>query len=260
MRKVILMSAILAAFSGYAFAGQHYDACLHQEKALRSKEADRCSGFQYLFNPSDCFATRKSLKEFNEGKCTKIGMAENSIRVPAASKLASETISISLGVKNEVPIQQEVQVAQNLKERITATGAANTESEACRKQEKELKEREADRCSGIKYTFNPSGCFSARRMLKEFSEGKCRKTAVDDKELLQGQSKQIMPASIPATVIKNPPASPQSAVNQMKVPIADTAPKQTGETEKLKEENVRIKAENERLRAEIEQLRRIINK
>jgi hypothetical protein len=255
--NVIHSFVILAAFSGNAFAGQHYDACLQQEQTLRSKEAGRCSGLQYLFNPSDCFVTRKALKEFNDGKCVKIGRAENAIKVPVASKLTSETVPAVSGVKNEVPIQPEVKVAQDLTERIITTVPANPELDACRKQEKELNAKETDQCSGIKYTFNPSGCFSARRMLKEFNEGKCRKTAVEDKEFLQEKSKRILPAAKPASVIINSTVTVQPAT---KASIADTEPKQTGETEKLREENARVKAENERLRVEMEQLRRKINK
>ncbi len=257
MSRTIVMMLIMAAFSVNAFGEQDYDACLKQQQSLKSKEFSSCSGLQYLFNPSGCFATRKALKEFDEGKCTKIGRVEKILPGPIPSKASSEPAKSLSELKNEVPLSPEVKVRQSVPERIIATVPDNPELDACRKQEQELKSKEIDQCSGIKYTFNPSGCFSARRILKEFEESRCRKIEVADKASFNENSNKTIPKDPP--VVAAPVTSPLR-VNPSITPAADTLPKQPGETEKLREENARIKAENDKLKAEMEQLRRSISK
>jgi hypothetical protein len=223
---------------------------------LRSKEAGNCSGLPYLFNPSGCFASRKALKEFDEGKCTKIGRAEKALRTPPSKASSGPARNIS-ALKNEVPPPPEGKVRPDAPERIIAPVSANPELSACRKQEQELRGKEADHCSGIKYTFNPSGCFSARRMLREFEEGRCRKIEAAEKGSLKENSNKTIPKELPVAA---PAVTSPLRVNPSITPVADTLPRQAGETEKLREENVRIKAENEKLKSEMEQLRRNSNK
>jgi hypothetical protein len=76
MKTILTMTALFILISGNARAGNQYDACINQEKALKTKEAGDCSGFRYLLDPSSCFKTRKALKEYTDGKCTALGTAE----------------------------------------------------------------------------------------------------------------------------------------------------------------------------------------
>lgn len=77
MRIVLTVSALFLLLSGNVLAGSEYDRCIKEEKSLKAREADACSGFSYLVNPSGCFAIQKTLKEYTStGKCKKIGVAE----------------------------------------------------------------------------------------------------------------------------------------------------------------------------------------
>lgn len=73
---VTICALILCAATGSAMAGSGYDACLQEEKELKSKETASCGGLSYLLNPSPCYATRRALKEYKAGKCREIGVAE----------------------------------------------------------------------------------------------------------------------------------------------------------------------------------------
>lgn len=77
MKNILIATALLLPIPGTALAGNSYDDCIKEERALKAKEADDCSGLKYMFNPSGCFATRKVITERTAGKCKKIGMEEN---------------------------------------------------------------------------------------------------------------------------------------------------------------------------------------
>jgi hypothetical protein len=89
MKSIITISAMLLLISGNVLAGSEYDKCIQEENALKAEEASNCNGFSYVFNPSGCFATQKTLKQYTStDQCKKIGIAENvdltiSLVVPA---------------------------------------------------------------------------------------------------------------------------------------------------------------------------------
>jgi hypothetical protein len=77
MKKILALSALFLLVSGPALAGNGYDTCIKEEKALKVREKGDCSGMSYLLNPSGCFATRRIIKEYAAGKCRRIGETEN---------------------------------------------------------------------------------------------------------------------------------------------------------------------------------------
>ncbi|HEY6871647.1 MAG TPA: hypothetical protein VI298_02850 [Geobacteraceae bacterium] len=119
--------------------------------------------------------------------------------------------------------------------------------DTCVQEEQTLRAQEKDRCSGLRYILNPSGCFAAQKALKAHREGKCRDI------IRAGETKAapIPPAAPPpvSAPARPAPASPRTT---------DAAKEQgTGaeqECDRLKAENARLRAEIERLRAEIDQL------
>ena len=86
MKKFITIAAMVLLPSGSALAGDGYDRCVREEKALRAEVVDSCSGLRYLFNPSGCFAARKAVKGYDSDRCKKIGEAE---KVALPSPLAA---------------------------------------------------------------------------------------------------------------------------------------------------------------------------
>jgi len=132
---------------------------------------------------------------------------------------------------------------------ITGTALAGSGYDNCIKEEKALKAEEVSACGGLSYLLNPSSCFAKRKLLKEYSAGKCRKIGAaenvdfsavtvipEKKDIIIGTGSRVStPAS--ATAIKAAPGAVQ------------------GETtlEQLKEENTRLKAEVIRLTTELEQ-------
>ena len=109
MKRILLFSSLTLFISGTALAGGDYDTCIREEKSLRAREADDCSGMRYLFNPSGCFAAKRILKEHAAGACSefvragRVGQtAPHLIQekktapvavIPATSKPTSRTIS-----------------------------------------------------------------------------------------------------------------------------------------------------------------------
>jgi hypothetical protein len=92
MMKTLIAVALAVLAAGTALAGSGYDRCLGEEKELRAREADRCSGLAYTFNPSACFAARKALAPYDSGRCRAIGREENvqpQEPAPAAAEKAS---------------------------------------------------------------------------------------------------------------------------------------------------------------------------
>lgn len=77
MKKVPAMVAMVLLSSGSVLAGDGYDRCVKEEKALRAEVVDSCSGMRYLFNPSGCFAAQKAVKDYDNDRCRKIGEAES---------------------------------------------------------------------------------------------------------------------------------------------------------------------------------------
>jgi hypothetical protein len=76
--KILMAASALSLFlAGNALAGSGYDSCIREEKALKAREVEECSGLSYLLNPSACFATQRILKEYKAGKCRQVGIAEN---------------------------------------------------------------------------------------------------------------------------------------------------------------------------------------
>lgn len=117
MRINLILSALLLLISGNVLAGSEYDNCIKEQNTLKTQEVSNCSGLNYLFNPSACFATRRVLKEYiSTGKCKKIGISENvNFSVPPVipAKKASSVSSVD-GVnpaavktsESEVPQQE----------------------------------------------------------------------------------------------------------------------------------------------------------
>jgi hypothetical protein len=142
-----------------------------------------------------------------------------------------------------------------------APAAESPESLACSSKEKELRLKESDLCTGIKYLLNPSACFSTRKLLKEYDEGKCRTVRPHDKPIGREQAEKKTPAMSepqPTGPSTGPAVSPLTAAP---VPASSASTeKPLGETEKLRIENERFRAENERLKDELERLRKSTGK
>ena len=111
----------------------------------------------------------------------------------------------------------------------------------CAEQEKALRTRAVEACSGLSYLFNPSGCFIAEKALKAFDAAECR-TAVP-----------------PVPAVHEPPRTVTAAVPSPGCDMPEKALKETASAgeglAELKAENARLKAEIERLRAELDLLR-----
>lgn len=118
------------------------------------------------------------------------------------------------------------------------TASAGTIHDSCIAEEKALRAEASDRCSGLSYLFNPSGCFIAEKALKTF-EGKCRPMKTE------AEPQQSMGEAVPTS---------GSDSGQEKAPHEALVPELN--MEQLKAENTRLKAEIVRLKAEMEQLRR----
>jgi len=119
--------------------------------------------------------------------------------------------------------------------------------DTCVQEEKTLLAQEKERCSGLSYILNPSGCFAAQKALREQQGGKCR-DIIREGEIKAAPIPPFAPPIVP-TPAQTTPAPARTT---------DAAEKPGGGTEqecsRLKTENVRLRAEIERLRAEIEQL------
>jgi hypothetical protein len=118
--------------------------------------------------------------------------------------------------------------------------------DTCVQEEQTLRAQEKDRCSGLSYILNPSGCFAAQKALKAHREGKCRDI------VRAGETKAPVPPAAP-------PPVPAPALTAPAPPRTAGAAKEPGtgteqECDRLKAENARLRAEIERLRAEIDQL------
>ena len=86
-RLITVIVLMIVSAGSCAFAGSGYDSCRQEEKRLRLDEAEQCSGWGYILNPSACFNTRKALAPFAGGKCRAIAVSEGVIdeKVEAAA-------------------------------------------------------------------------------------------------------------------------------------------------------------------------------
>lgn len=107
--KVVMMLMTILAGSA-AFAGSDSDACRQEETRLRGEEADRCTGWNYVLNPSACFNTRKALSPFDKGKCRELTANEGVVEIgngPASSPAArpSPQQASEAGAVPQIPVQ-----------------------------------------------------------------------------------------------------------------------------------------------------------
>jgi len=90
-RLITFIVLMIVSAGSFAFAGSGYDSCRQEEIRLRLDEADQCSGWGYILNPSACFNTRKSLAPYAGGKCRAIavseGVAEEKVEAAAPAPL-----------------------------------------------------------------------------------------------------------------------------------------------------------------------------
>jgi len=75
-RLITVIVLMLVSAGSFAFAGSGYDSCRQEENRLRLDEAEQCSGWGYILNPSACFNTRKALVPYTGGKCRAIAVSE----------------------------------------------------------------------------------------------------------------------------------------------------------------------------------------
>jgi len=111
-RLIPLVVLVMVSAGSCAFAGSGYDSCRQEEKRLRLDEADQCSGWEYVLNPSACFNTRKALAPYVGGKCRAIAVSEGMEEkaeataplplIPAA--LARESTSAALAQSSELEL------------------------------------------------------------------------------------------------------------------------------------------------------------
>jgi hypothetical protein len=252
MIRALLLIAFVTIFNCNAYAASDYDACLMQENLLRAKEATQCSGLQYLLNPSGCYATRKSLKVFDEGKCARISRTEITLQAQPAGNVVTTPVQGSTKANSSTALPKEVKVKQSVQEQIVTPASTDQKLDACRKQEQELRLKESDLCSGIKYLLNPSACFSAKKQLKESVEGKCRNIGSVGNGAAQETAQKTVPAASPSVA----PRINSAVLAPYQARSTKSTQKQVGDAEYLREENARMKAENERLKLELENMRK----
>jgi len=100
-RLATVIVLMLVSAGSCAFAGSGYDSCRQEENRLRLDEAEQCSGWGYILNPSACFNTRKALAPYAGGKCRAIavseGVAEEKVEaaVPAPPVPAAQPAKVS---------------------------------------------------------------------------------------------------------------------------------------------------------------------
>lgn len=117
--------------------------------------------------------------------------------------------------------------------------------EKCLQEEQALRTQEKEKCSGLSYLLNPSGCFTAQKALKAFTAGACPGIIASSKPQQSSAPATPATAQVPVSSPVPPPAAAKEAVKGGE-----------GACDRLREENARLKAEVERLRSEVEQLRK----
>lgn len=136
--------------------------------------------------------------------------------------------------------------------------------DACVKEEKELKEQEKSRCSGLSNLLNPSGCYATQKLLKDYKAGKCRQIGVAENvdfsaQPVVAEKKVVRPAFAGSTASPRhegnlPVTGTQGSAAAQKTDV-ETA-HQVATLDQLKEENARLRSEVERLKAEVGRLKK----
>ena len=136
--------------------------------------------------------------------------------------------------------------------------AASTPDQ-CIAQKTALRTAAVEACQGLRYLFNPSGCFIAQKALNAFDVDKCQATAATEQTV--PVAPQTVPAVVPPQTV-TAPAPPQTVPASVPPPrsaVQENAPHEAAVPEtdvaQLKAENARLKVEIVRLKAEMEQLR-----
>jgi len=109
-REIFLIILLGTICASAACAGGGYDDCRKEEKRLVAAEAEQCSGFSYIFNPSACFNTRKALVPYTGGKCRSVAASEGVVeqKVEPARPAVAEPSKQPAGegsVAGEVSVQ-----------------------------------------------------------------------------------------------------------------------------------------------------------
>jgi len=120
---------------------------------------------------------------------------------------------------------------------IPFMACAGTGYEQCIKHEKSLREKEAGNCSGLSLLFNPSGCYSVQKELKEYDNGKCNKTS--DREGVRSVT--------PEQTVKSEAAIKADTQITADAVINSDIDTLTAENRQLKSEIIRLKKEIEAL-------------
>lgn len=152
---------------------------------------------------------------------------------------------------------------------LTGHALAATDHEICVQEMNTLAKREQDRCSGLSYLLNPSGCFAAQKALKVHQSGRCREIVKTGEVRPEMQPPSPPPTDAPP--VRSPPALPAPDPKPpAEPPHAETPPATSPapsaasgegsgavkECGQLRAENARLTAETDRLRAELELLRK----
>jgi hypothetical protein len=132
MKNIGIIFLLLIVMSGHVMAGSGYDTCTQEEKTLKAREASECHGIRYLLNPSACFATQKTLKEYKAGKCRQIGVAENtdfSVLPVAPEKKGSSTAGSASEINNHAETVNAVTTAPTIKGTASPVAGIKAEPE-----------------------------------------------------------------------------------------------------------------------------------
>jgi len=134
---------------------------------------------------------------------------------------------------------------------LSGTALAGSGYDACLKEQSALEAREASECSGFRYLFNPSPCFTTQRALREYTTtDKCKNIGI-----AEHVDFSVQPVSLEEKVGGDGMVDGGNPV-AVKKPEPEV-PHQENTCEQLKEENTLLKAEVLRLKTENEQLRKM---
>lgn len=132
----------------------------------------------------------------------------------------------------------------------SGTALAGSGYDACIKEQAALEAQEASECSGFRYLFNPSPCFTTQRALREYTTtDKCKNIGIAEQVDFSAQPGGTEDKGGGKGMVDG--VSPAAAKTS-----APEAPHQESACEQLKDENIRLRAEINRLTTENEQLRK----
>jgi len=80
--------------------------CLKEEEQLRAQEAEQCSGFSYLFNPSACIKARKALDAFKAEQCQLPARGEQHQQPAAPAALPAESAPRATTATQPAPVTE----------------------------------------------------------------------------------------------------------------------------------------------------------